>query len=66
MDIEEIVIKYLKDNNYDGLYNLGECACLIDDLFPCMINGGVLDCKAGYKMECDCGDHDYHVGENEL
>jgi len=51
MNIIQIVEKYLKDNNYDGLYNIDiECACFNNDLFPC---GGedVLECKAGYKCK---------------
>jgi len=59
MTIKEIVKSFLTDNDFDGLYNPGECACLKDDLFPC---GEPSEwCEAGYKAPCDCGDHDWHV-----
>jgi hypothetical protein len=60
MKIRDIVIKYLKENNFDGLYNEEEdCACLIDnigvceDLYP--------DCIAGWKVSCDCDEHNWHI-----
>lgn len=33
--IREIVVMWLKDNGYDGLYENGECGCKISDLMPC-------------------------------
>lgn len=58
----EMIRKYLKDNDYDGLFsNEGECACVPDDLCPC--GEPPLDCEAGYRQTCDCGDHDFHIGE---
>jgi len=61
MSIKEIIIKYLKDNNYDGLYNAwSECACEIADLAPCVQMES--DCEPGYKCECDCGENcDFHI-----
>ena len=64
MDVGDIIREYLKNNNYDGLYSSGICACFIDDLVPC---GEACDqCEAGYRIPCpydgDCecegeGDH---------
>ncbi len=61
MDVQAIVKKYLEENGFDGLYEPGECACEINDLFPCG-EGSLVHCKPGYKGPCDCGDHDFHIG----
>jgi len=56
MTVSEIIEKYLKENGYDGLYNLnGECGCEIDDLIPCMDYCG--DCKPGYKISDPSGEY---------
>ncbi len=64
-DCEEMVLAYLKEHGFGGLYHPdGDCACLVDDLIPC---GGdwVGDCIAGYSVPCDgtCedGSCDYHI-----
>lgn len=57
----KIVREYLAEHGYDGLYCGGECACLVGDLEPCSKIGA--DCTAGYRVRCDCGDHDWHVVE---
>ena len=65
MNVKEIVNQYLKDHDYDGLFDdgSGECACGVDDLMPC---GEIeISCEAGWQMKCDCGDHDFHIGENK-
>ena len=61
MNVKKIVVQYLRDGKFDGLWNAwAECGCLIDDLAPC---GDLpLDCEPGYKIPCDCGECDYHVG----
>ena len=64
LDVKEIVGKYLKDEGFDGLYSYGgECACMLDDLAPCLELGS--DCIAGYHGPCpeECGEHDWHIGE---
>lgn len=54
MDVKEILKKYLTDNDYDGLFCPGKCACLVDDLFPCE-EMNYKTCEPGYKNECgDC------------
>lgn len=53
MNAIEIIEKYLKENGYDGLYRTG-CGCMIGELFPCANYPD--DCKAGYKVPCDCED----------
>ena len=40
----------LKAAGYDGLYYPGECACELDNLFPCGEGGE--DCLPGYKHSC--------------
>jgi len=52
MNVTDIVIKYLKDNGYDGLCGDG-CGCGLDDFAPCDSNIG--DCKPAYKVKSDCG-----------
>ena len=62
--VKEIVIEYLENNGYDGLY-ADDCGCPIDDLF--LYECGT-DCQPGYKTACDpdtCtldGDCDFHIG----
>jgi hypothetical protein len=49
MDVKDIIGKYLKENNYDGLYCPGyECGCGIDDLIPCGEYCG--ECEPGIKF----------------
>ena len=65
MDCKQIIIKFLKENNYDGLCG-EECGCALKDgLFPCC-NEEPLSCEAGYQRpateedlemcECQVGD----------
>lgn len=56
----EIISKYLKSNNFDGLYLCGLCACELSDLMPC--DNVEMECTAGYKisgddLKCDCNFH---------
>lgn len=55
MNVKQIIRKYLIENNFDGLVNLGECGCEISDLAPCMCDS-VLICEPAYKGKCVCGD----------
>ena len=54
MNVKEIVVKYLEDNGYDGLYT-EDSGCRGSDLMPCL---GVLEframanCQAGYIRPC--------------
>ncbi len=53
MDCKEIIIKYLKDNKFDGLLCAEvPCGCSIDDLAPC--DGNMFDCIPAYKKEANC------------
>lgn len=65
MNVKEIIKKYLQENFFDGLYCPGECACELDDLFPCG-EGDLVHCQPGYRGPCDCGDHDFHIGPKPL
>ena len=63
-ELREIVSAYLAEHGFDGLFDLdGECACAIDDLFPC--GNPTMNCAAGYEKPCDCGDHDWHIGPRD-
>ncbi len=58
MTLKEIVLEYLKKNDYDGLFRNGECGCKTDDLMPCE---GVCDtCEPGYLKEGD-EEFDYFI-----
>jgi len=56
MNVKEIVIKYLEQNKFSGLYNPEvPCGCEIDDLIPCQDDCFIYECKPGYKHSCnDC------------
>jgi hypothetical protein len=54
--------RQLRLAGYDGLYfQAGECACKVDDLYPC--GERQEDCRPGVLGPCpsDCGDHDWHI-----
>jgi hypothetical protein len=61
MNIRKIISEWLVANGFDGLFNADyECACQLDDLFPCGCDG-VQDCQPGYKGTCGdkpCADCD--------
>lgn len=60
LTVLQIVEDRLRADGFDGLTHCdGECACLIADLAPCGEIGG--NCEAGYRVPCECGDHDYHI-----
>ena len=60
--IREMVAAHLAANGFDGLWQCGgECACEVDDLFPCGEPGE--ECLAGYLAPCTCGQGcGYHIG----
>ena len=52
MEVKDIIIKYLRDNSYDGLCNPDiECACGIEDPYCCNCDG-ILNCQPAYKNIC--------------
>lgn len=56
-----MVIEYLERHGYDGLYDPGECSCLLGELVPC--GSDFSDCEPGYKCPCECGEGcDFHIG----
>lgn len=68
--VKDIVILYLKEHGYDGLYVQGECACRLGNLMPCDgemgCGTGVTECQAGYLTDppdnpeyTDC---DFYIG----
>lgn len=52
MTVKEIIVKYLKENGYDGLCNEDYCGCELKDLMPC--NELPSSCESGYKIKCNC------------
>ena len=62
LKVGEIILKYLEDNGYDGLYcSYIPCGCKKEDLAPC--EGPITNCQAGYLMKCDCGEEcPWHIG----
>jgi hypothetical protein len=53
-DKREIVADYLNDNEYDGLFMAGECACSRDDIMPCEEYSS--ECEPGYRHDVPCAD----------
>ena len=62
MDCLDIIIRYLQNHGYDGLYHETECGCEIDNLAPC--GNDFSECKPGYKVAppvgTDC-DFDFYI-----
>ena len=51
MTVVEIVMEYLKEHKYDGLYDAEcGCVCTLDDIAPCGNIG--LFCEPAYKAYC--------------
>lgn len=48
----------LIEDGYDGLY-CDDCGCDLAQLAPCDSIGE--ECRAGYKVPCDCGECDWHI-----
>lgn len=64
-DVKDIVAEFLEAHGYDGLFDAdNDCACSLDDLFPCG-EGSLIYCQPGYKIPCNCGDHDFHIGREK-
>ena len=59
MNVEDIVVEWLRQNGYDGIYS-DECGCAIEDFAPC--GEMCLDGAPGHKVPCDCENGcDYHI-----
>jgi len=73
MKVKEILIQYLKDNGFDGLF-LSElecgvtnicCSSVIDDLIPCASDP--TQCKAGKLVKCSgCEDFSFCVADENF
>ena len=50
MNVQTILVEWLKEHGYDGLYSDGDCCCGVDDLVPCGENPS--SCEPGYKVPC--------------
>jgi len=63
-EVIDIVRKALIESGYDGLYNEGECACLIDNLQPCGEDFSL--CRAGYRHDAPPGSgYDFYVKDHK-
>lgn len=66
--VREIVIEWLRQHGYGGLYNPHyecECGCDLADLMEDHTCPAA-DCRAGVKAPCDCEDeHEYHIRARE-
>ncbi len=51
MTVKEILIEWLKEHGYSGLWNEDECGCGIDDFMPC--GESPENCQPGYRVPCD-------------
>ncbi|MBD3197995.1 MAG: hypothetical protein GF317_23295 [Candidatus Lokiarchaeota archaeon] len=58
MTCKDIVIKYLKDNGYDGLAS-NVCGCNIEDFNAC--DETFENCKPGYETEDETGEFSYII-----
>lgn len=48
--VRDIVLEYLEDSDFDGLFNDYGCGCQIDDLIPC---GSTCEgCEPAYRFDC--------------
>lgn len=57
MEIQDIVSKYLKDNDFDGLYNSdNECGCGLDELAPC--GESTMNCNPAIEVVPPTEDYD--------
>lgn len=61
MDLLTIVMMYLKNNGYEGLYQEGHCSCILKDLMPC--GEPCIDCQPGYQFSSATCEGNPHVGE---
>ena len=65
MDVREIVRRYLKNNGFDGVYNVDNECCCSTEHFPTCGND-TSDCVPGYRMPCSTDYCDglcaYHIG----
>ena len=59
--VREIVLGYLIDHEYDGLYSdMGQCACDLESLMDCEAEG-TCQYSPGYKAEDPSGEFEYLI-----
>lgn len=68
MNVFEIVKDYLRNNEYDGLYNTQiPCACTLGDFMPC--GEPSPHCEPGYRgrdVKCDCDpDIEFYISKEK-
>ncbi|MCK5558117.1 MAG: hypothetical protein KAJ01_07055 [Candidatus Hydrogenedentes bacterium] len=65
MIVKDIVKEYLIKKGFDGLFQPGECACLVSDLVPCC--GSMDSCEPGYKKETpnDTDGYGWEIGREK-
>jgi len=52
MTVKEILIEWLIEHGYSGLWNEDECGCPIDDLILCD-SESIEACQPGYRVKTD-------------
>jgi len=52
MTVKEILIEWLTEHGYSGLWNEEECGCGIDDFIPCNCES-IEGCQPGYRVKTD-------------
>ncbi len=61
MTVQDIILKYLNDNGFDGLTDCDDCACEKNNLAPCD-DMAMLNCIPGYLIKCrGCSDYDFCI-----
>jgi hypothetical protein len=64
IDLRVIILEWLSINNYEGLYNDGQCACRLSELMPCD-EPDLNNCHPGFVVPCDgtcdMGKCNFHV-----
>lgn len=64
MEVADLVLNYLKKNNFDGLVNPDdECGCGIDNLAPCDSN--CMGCEPAIEVEPPSKDYDRYFATKD-
>lgn len=64
MEVQDIVTIYLKENDFDGLYNRDQgCGCGLDDLAPCGEN--TMNCEPAIEVIPPTEDFDRYFSDRK-
>ena len=63
IDVQEIIIEWLTEDGYDGLYRNNECCCKIEDIGPDHCSKNAFKCTPGYLQPDPTGEvGDWKIG----